>query len=1054
MRFSHFFITRPIFAAVLSILIVIVGGLALLRLPIAEYPDVVPPTIVVDAEYPGADARVVAETVATPIEQEVNGVEDMLYLESQCTNDGHMALTVTFKLGTDLDKAQVLVQNRVALASSRLPDEVRRGGVNVVKRSPNLTLVVNLVSPDRTRDQLYLSNYALLQVKDELARVEGVGSVETRIGLREYSMRIWLDPQKMAVRNLTASDVTRALQEQNLQVAAGVIGQAPAPAGTPFVYTVTTQGRLIDEEQFGDIVVLNNGQGAIVRLREVGRVELGSRDYDTISHVDGKPAAAMLVFQQPGANGVATSDAVRAAMNEMRKSFPRGVDYAIVYDTTQFVRESIASVRHTFLEAVALVVLVVIVFLQSWRASIIPLIAVPVSIVGTFAVMSVLGFSLNNLSLFGLVLAIGIVVDDAIVVVENVERNLAAGMAPQAAAFKAMDEVSGALIAVALVLAAVFLPTAFLTGITGEFYRQFALTVAVSTFFSALNSLTLSPALAALLLQPHGAKKDWLTRTIDFLFGWFFRLFNRAFDFLIRTFGAFTARAVRVAWLGAVIYVGLLALTWVGFQSVPVGFIPPQDKGYLVVYCELPDGATIERTDAVVKRITDIALAVPGVAHVLAFTGYSVVTSANSTNLATCFLPLEDFGKREGNEALSAKSIADQIQGRVVGIREAFVGVFPPPPILGLGSLGGFKLLVQDRNDRGLGQLARVAQGLAASASKTPGLSPAAFSTFRTNTPQLRVDIDRAKAKSMGVPLSEVFDTLQVYLGSSYVNDFNRFGRTYRVTVQAESEQRVEPADIGRLKTRNAAGGMVPLAALGAVTDLAGPGSVVRHNLYPSADLNAGPDATTSSGDAIALMEKLAARDLPPGYTIAWTDLTFQEKLAGNAAIYVFPLCVLFVFLVLAAQYESWSLPFAVVLVVPMCLLSAIGGIYFRNYDNNIFTQIAFVVLVGLACKNAILIVEFARQLEDQGRTRFDAAVESARQRLRPILMTSFAFILGVVPLVVATGAGFEMRRSLGTAVFFGMLGVTFFGLLLTPLFYVLIRKFAAVPVPPAEAAK
>lgn len=1043
MRFAHFFITRPIFAAVLSILIVLLGGISLFTLPIAEYPDVVPPTIVVDAAYPGADARVVAETVATPIEQEVNGVENMLYMQSQCTNDGRMSLTVTFRLGTDLDKAQVLVQNRVALANSRLPEEVRRSGVNVVKRSPNLTLVVNLVSPDRSRDQLYLSNYALLQIKDELARVQGVGSVETRIGLREYAMRIWLDPDRLATRNLTAGDITRALREQNLQVAAGVIGQAPAPPGTAFVYTVTTQGRLIDETQFLDIVVANNGNGAIVRLREVARVELGSRDYDTVSYVDGRSASSMLVFQQPGSNAVATSDAVRAAMDEMKRSFPPGVDYSIVYDTTQFVRESITSVQHTFFEAVALVVLVVVVFLQSWRASLIPLIAVPVSIIGTFAVMSMLGFSLNNLSLFGLVLAIGIVVDDAIVVVENVERNLASGMNPREATFKAMDEVSGALVAVALVLAAVFVPTAFLSGITGQFYRQFALTIAVSTAFSAFNSLTLSPALAALLLQPHGAKKDLLTKAMDFLFGWFFRLFNNGFDFLTAAFGDFTKRTVRVAFIGALLYVGLLGLTWVGFQAVPTGFIPAQDKGYLVVYAELPDGATIDRTDAVVKRVHELAESIPGVTHVTAFGGWSVVSGANSTNTATCFITLKEFEKRKGHKELSAESIAGQLQGRVAGIREAFIGVFPPPPILGLGSLGGFKVMIQDRRDAGLNQLARVTQGLAGAVSQTPGLSPVAFSTFRTRTPQLRLEIDRSKTKSMGVPLSEVFDTLQTYLGSSYVNDFNRFGRTYRVVAQAEAANRVEPADIGKLKARNAAGGMVPLASLGVVVDTAGPGSIVRHNLYPAADLNAGPAPNTSSGDAVKLMETLAARDLPPGYSIAWTDLTYQEKLAGNAAVYVFPLCVLLVFLVLAAQYESWSLPFAVVLIVPMCLLSAIAGIYFRNYDINIFTQIAFVVLVGLACKNAILIVEFARQLEDQGRDRFDAAVESARQRLRPILMTSFAFILGVMPMVFAGGAGAEMRRSLGTAVFWGMIGVTFFGLIFTPIFYVLIRKFA-----------
>jgi len=1041
MNFSHFFIRRPIFAAVLSIVTVLVGGIAVFQLPIAQYPEIAPPTVVVRAVYPGANPKVLAETVATPIEQEVNGVEDMLYMSSTSTSDGVMSLTVTFKLGTDLNTAQVLVQNRVSIALPKLPEEVRRLGVTTTKRSTDLTMVAHLVSPDGSRDELYLGNYAFLQVRDQLARIPGVGEA-TVFGARDYSMRIWLDPEKLASRNMTASDVVRGIREQNLQVAAGTIGQPPVPSGQDFQLTISTQGRLLDEQQFGDIIIKQGAQGQVTRIRDVARVELAARDYSVASQLSGKPASALVIFQLPGSNAIDTSDAVRAKLAELKKNFPPGIDYRVIYDTTLFARESIQAVVQTLFEAVLLVVLVVVVFLQNWRASIIPMLAVPVSLIGTFAVMKLFGFSLNNLSLFGLVLAIGIVVDDAIVVVENVERNIALGLAPVEATKKAMNEVSGPVIAVALVLCAVFIPTAFVSGITGQFYQQFALTIAVSTVISAFNSLTLSPALSAILLKGHHAKKDWFARIMDAVLGWFFRLFNQGFDSTTHGYTRAVSRVVRRGGVALAIYAGLLLLTWGGFKTVPTGFIPTQDSGYLIVFAQLPDGASLERSHKTLSRAGEIARTIPGVKGTVEFPGYNLLAGANLPNAGTMFVSLEGFEHRKDPHK-SAQAIMDQLYARYAELRDARVLVLPPPPVRGLGSVAGFKMMVQDRTDAGLDALAGTSFKMMVDGSQTPGLAQV-FTTFTTGVPQLFVDVDRAKAKSMNVALSDVNDTLQIYLGSLYVNDFNRFGRTYQVTAQADADFRVQADDIRKLKTRNAAGEMVPLGTLVDIHETTGPDKVIRYNMYPAADINGVAMPGVSSGQAIALAQQLAAKELLPGMGYEWTELTFQEILAGNTIVFIFPLCVLLVFLTLAAQYESWSLPLAIILIVPMCLLSAIAGVWLRSMDNNIFTQIGLIVLVGLACKNAILIVEFAKQLEDAGKSITEAAIEAARLRLRPILMTSFAFILGVVPLVLATGAGAEMRQALGTTVFFGMLGVTFFGLILTPAFYVVIRELTA----------
>src|SRR3989442_19543 len=920
MNFSHFFIRRPIFAAVLSIVIVLVGLIAMNQLPIAQYPEIAPPTVVVRAVYPGANPKVLAETVATPIEQEVNGVENMLYMSSTSTSDGVMSLTITFKLGTDLNTAQVLVQNRVSIALPKLPEEVRRIGVTTTKRSTDLTMVAHLVSPDESRDELYLGNYAFLQVKDQLARIPGVGDV-TLLGARDYSMRVWLDPENLASRNMTAGDVVRAIREQNLQVAAGTIGQPPVPSGQDFQLTISTQGRLLDEQQFGDIIVKQGSQGQVTRIRDVARVELAARDYSVASQLSGKPAAALVIWQLPGSNAIDTSDAVRAKLEELKRTFPPGVDYRVIYDTTLFARESIRAVVETLFEAVLLVVLVVIVFLQTWRASIIPMLAVPVSLIGTFAVMKLFGFSLNNLSLFGLVLAIGIVVDDAIVVVENVERNIELGLSPVEATKKAMNEVSGPVIAVALVLCAMFVPTAFVSGITGQFYRQFALTIAVSTVISAFNSLTLSPALSAILLKGHHTKKDWFAVGMDTVLGWFFRLFNKSFERTTHSYTRAVSGTIRRGGIALAVYAGLLVLTWGGFKIVPTGFIPTQDSGYLIVFAQLPDGASLEHSHKIIGPACEIAPTVSGVNGTVEFPGYNLLVGGNLPNAGTMFVSLESFEDRK-DPRKSAKAIMGQLYARYAELRDARVLVLPPPPVRGLGSTAGFKMMIQDRADLGLDALAGTAFGMMVDGSQTPGLA-AVFTTFTTRVPQIFVDVDRVKAKSMNVTLGDVNDTLQTYLGSLYVNDFNRFGRTYQVTAQADANFRLRAEDIGKLKTRNAAGDMVPLGTLVDVHETTGPDKVIRYNMYPAADINGVALPGVSSGQAIALAQQLAAKELPPGMGYEWTELSFQEILAGNTIVFIFPLCVLLVFLTLAAQYESWSLPLAIILIVPMCLLSA-----------------------------------------------------------------------------------------------------------------------------------
>ncbi len=1004
MNISSFFIDRPIFAAVLSIVTVLLGAIAYTTLPVAQYPDVVPPTILVQASYPGASPQVVADTVATPIEQEVNGVEDMLYMSSQSTTDGNMTLTITFRLGTNLDKAQVLVQNRVAIAEPRLPEDVRRIGVTTLKSSPDLLMVVHLRSPSKRYDQLYIGNYGLIQVRDVLKRIDGVGEV-TMFGLREYSMRVWLDPGRMTSRDLAASDVVAALQSQNIQVASGVIGQPPVPAGHAFQIQVTTLGRLLEPEQFENIIVKTGADGRVTRVRDVARIELGARDYSVNSYLNNEPAVAMAVAQRPGSNALATSDAVERTMKELSKSFPEGIEYAIVYNPTVFVRESIDEVLHTLFEAVGLVVLVVLLFLQTWRATLIPLLAIPVSLVGTFAALALFGFSLNMLSLFGLVLAIGIVVDDAIVVVENVERHIAEGLSPRDAARKAMDEVTGAVIAIAFGLSAVFVPTAFLGGISGAFYRQFSLTIAVATMLSAFNSLTLSPAMCALLLQPHGAEKDWFGKLWDRVFGRFFAAFNRGFERMTGAYSRGVAWITRHGVVALAGYAALLALTVIGFRAIPTGFIPAQDKGYLIAAIQLPDGASIERTDAVVHRAGEIILATPGINFAVQFAGFSGATRANSSNAGAIFIGPKPFEER--THGPSAVELIGTLQKRLSEITDADIFVIPPPPVQGLGTGGGFKLLVQDREGQGPRALQAATDEYVDAARHNPDVARV-FTTFRASTSQLFADIDRVKARKLGVPLENIFNTLQVYLGSIYVNDFNRFGRTFQVRAQAEGRFRAEPEEVWGLKTRNTAGDMVPLGSLLDVKWKNAPDRVVRYNMMPSAEVNGDAAPGGSQGTAIATMEQLADQTLPRGMSIAWTDIAYQAKLAGNTAIFLFPLCVLFVFLVHAAEYESWSLPLAIILIAPMCLPFALFGNWLRGMDNNLITQIGFIVLIGLAAKNAVLIVEFARQQqEDEGRDRFAAAVEAARLRLRPILMTSFAFILGVLPLVSATGPGF-----------------------------------------------
>ncbi|MCP8465777.1 efflux RND transporter permease subunit [Pseudomonas sp. ZM23] len=1042
MNFSQFFIQRPIFAAVLSLIILIGGAISLFQLPISEYPEVVPPTVVVRANFPGANPKVIGETVAAPLEQAITGVENMLYMSSQSTADGKMTLTITFALGTDLDNAQVQVQNRVTRTEPKLPEEVTRIGITVDKASPDLTMVVHLTSPDNRYDMLYLSNYAILNIKDELARLEGVGDVQL-FGMGDYSLRVWLDPNKVASRNLTASDVVAAIREQNRQVAAGALGAPPSPSATSFQLSINTQGRLVNEEEFENIIIRSGPDGEITRLKDIARVELGSNQYALRSLLDNQPAVALPIFQRPGSNAIAISNEVREKMAELKKNFPQGVDYSIVYDPTIFVRGSIEAVVHTLFEALVLVVLVVVLFLQTWRASIIPLAAVPVSLIGTFAVMHFFGFSLNALSLFGLVLAIGIVVDDAIVVVENVERNIGLGLTPIEATKRAMREVTGPIIATALVLCAVFIPTAFISGLTGQFYRQFALTIAISTVISAINSLTLSPALSAVLLKGHHEPKDRFSVLLDKLLGgWLFRPFNRFFDRASHGYVGTVTRVLRGSSIALLLYAGLIGLTWLGFSSTPTGFVPQQDKQYLVAFAQLPDAATLDRSEAVIKRMSEIAGKHPGIENTVAFPGLSINGFTNSPNSGIVFTTLKDFDQRKG-PGMSAGEIAAELNKQFADIQDAYIAIFPPPPVQGLGTIGGFRLQVEDRGNLGYEELYSQTQNILAKARALPELDPMSlFTSYQVNVPQVDAAIDREKAKTHGVAISDIFDTLQVYLGSLYTNDFNRFGRTYQVNVQADQSFRLEPEQIGQLKVRNNLGEMVPLATFIRISDTSGPDRVMHYNGFITAEINGAAAPGYSSGQAEAAIERLLKQELPNGMTFEWTDLTYQQILAGNSAIYVFPLCVLLAFLVLAALYESWGLPLAVILIVPMTLLSAIAGVILSGGDNNIFTQIGLIVLVGLACKNAILIVEFAKDKQDEGMDRISAVLEACRLRLRPILMTSIAFIMGVVPLVLSSGAGAEMRHAMGVAVFSGMLGVTFFGLLLTPVFYVLIRRF------------
>jgi hydrophobe/amphiphile efflux-1 (HAE1) family protein len=1028
MRISHFFIDRPIFASVVSIVIVILGAVAFVRLPVAQYPEIAPPTITVAGQYPGASADVVASTVVTPIEQQINGVENMLYLSSNSTADGKFSISVTFDIGTNLDIAQVQVQNRVAIAQPRLPADVRNIGVTVTKSSPDLMMVVHLYSPDKSRDPLFITNYATLEINDTLTRVDGVGSLIV-FGSRDYAMRIWLDPDRLQSLGLTANDVVAALQGQNVQVASGTLDQPPVKKPGAFQIAVQTLGRLADPDQFANIVVKQTPT-AVVRLKDVTRIELAAQDYSSNSYLNLDPAVAIAVFQRPGSNALATAHAIRTTMAELSKRFPQGLKYDIVYDPTQFIQQSVDAVQETIGEAIVLVVLVVVMFLQTWRAAIIPLIAIPVSLIGTFFLMATFGFTLNTLSLFGLVLAVGIVVDDAIVVVENVERNIAAGLNPRAAAIKSMDEVGAALIAIALVLSAVFVPSAFITGISGQFYRQFALTIASATIISLIVSLTLSPALCALLLQSHRERHEdrWWERPIH----GFFTLFNKGFDRVAQSYGWLAGRVVRVAVLMLVVYAGVLAFGLNEFRKTPIGFIPQVDGGYLITVVQLPPGASLDRTDAVNRKVVDIALHTPGVVGAVNIVGFSGATFTNAPNSGAIFLVLAPFNQRAKDPNQSAAAIQRQLFGQFIAMQDALVVVVAPPPVRGIGNAGGFRMMIEDRAGRGSQALQGAAYAMMARAAQTPGVQQV-FSLFETSTPQLYLDIN--------VP--DVFAALQIYLGSAYVNDFNLFGRTFRVTAQADSEYRMETRDVLKIRVRNSNGDTVPLGSFTTVRDISGPYRVPRYNLYPAAELDGSAAPGYSQGQAIEIMQKLAAETLPDGFSYEWTTLAFQQLRAGNTAVFAFMLAVVFVFLVLAAQFESLTLPLAVILIVPMCLVASIVGVVLRGQDNNILTQVGFVVLIGLAAKNAILIVEFAKQIEDQGRDRFAAAVEAAKLRFRPILMTSLSFVFGVSPLVWAVGAGAELRQSLGTAVFSGMIGVTAFGLIFTPVFYVASRWFA-----------
>ena len=1050
MRFSHFFIDRPIFAGVISVLIVLIGVFAYPSLPVAQYPEIAPPTIAITASYPGASAEVLGDTVAAPLEQEINGVENMLYITSSSTGDGRVTVNVVFKLGTNLDTAQVLVQNRVQSALPRLPQQVQVLGVQTRKNTPDLLMAVFLLSPDKSHDVQYLSNYATLQVRDKLLRLQGIGGINV-FGVRDYAMRIWIDPEKAAARNLNASEIVAALRSQNVQVAAGSVGAPPfAKGGSGFELSVQTQGRLTTPQQFGDIVIKAAADGAVTRVSDVARIEVGAQDYTTSAYVNGDQGIGLGITQLPGSNALATAKAIVATMEVAKKDFPPGVTYTIPYNPTTYVQQSIDSVQQTLIEAVALVVLVVLVFLQSWRAAIIPVLAIPVSLIGTFAVMAAFGYSLNNLSLFGLVLAIGIVVDDAIVVVENVERELKNGLSPHDAAFATMDEVGGALIAIALTLCAVFIPTAFISGISGQFYKQFALTISSATILSMIVSLTLSPALAAMLLKPYDKDHDRprgvlapLQRAANG--------FNRGFDWLSERYGRLTSRTVRLIGFILVAYVVLLGLAAWRFTATPSGFIPAQDQGYLIGVVQMPPGSTLQRTTAVLQSTVAKALKVPGVNHIVNIAGLDGASFSNAPNAGTMFLALDDFTVRRDHHQTGASILAD-LRKTLSAIDAANVLVIAPPPVRGIGTGGGYKMMVQDRNNAGPAALEKATFGMMMAANGTPGLT-SVFTLFNTGTPRLFADIDREKAQQLGVAPSAIFDTLNTYLGSSYINDFNLFGRTYRVTAQADAPFRHQPSDIVNLKTRSASGTMVPIGSVATLRNESGPYRVVRHNLYPAAELQGDTKPGFSSGQALKAMEDLAAKTLPTGFGFEWTELAYQQKTQGNTASIVFALAVVFVFLLLAAQYESLVLPFAVILIVPMCLLAAIIGVNIRGFDNNILTQIGLVVLVGLAAKNAILIVEFAKQAEERGEDRWHAAESAARTRLRPILMTSFAFILGVLPLVFASGPGQEMRQALGTAVFFGMIGVTVFGLLFTPVFYV-IASWVTSKLPTVHVGK
>jgi hydrophobe/amphiphile efflux-1 (HAE1) family protein len=1040
MRLSHFFIDRPIFAAVVSIIFVIVGAVSVSRLPVAQYPEIAPPVIRVSGQYTGASADVVAATVVAPLEQQINGVENMIYLTSNSTGDGRFQIDVTFELGTNLDIAQVQVQNRVAIAQPRIPVDVRNIGVTTIKSSPDLMMVVHLYSPDRSRNALFISNYATVEVTDQLNRIYGVGSVVV-FGARDYAMRVWLDPDRLQSLGLTTSDVVTALQGQNVQVASGVLNQPPTAEPRAFQVAVRTLGRLVDRNEFANIVVKQNST-SVVRLKDVSRIELAAVDYTTNSYRDLDPAVALVVYQLPGSNALATADKIKSTMEDLSKSFPDGLKYTIIYNPTEFIQQSIDAVVETIAEAIILVVLVVILFLQTWRAAVIPIVAIPVSLVGTFFFMAAFGFSLNNLSLFGLVLAIGIVVDDAIVVVENVERNIAAGLAPREAAKRSMDEVGSALIAIALVLSAVFVPAAFITGISGQFYRQFALTITGATVISLIVSLTLSPAMCALLLKPHANRRQnrWWSRPIHGFFG----AFNVSFDALGRGYGWLAGKVVRFAALMLVVYAGVILFGLNEFRKAPIGFIPQVDQGYLIIVTQLPGAASLARTDDVNRRVVEAALQVPGITHAVNFVGFSGATFTNAPNSGAVFVALEPFAERAKDPRKSAPALQLALQRKLSAIQEALVLVVAPPPVRGIGTAGGFRMMVEDRAGRGPEALQQAVFTMMGRAAQTPGVRQV-FSLFENSTPQLYLDIDRTKAQMLGINLPDVFGALQTYIGSFYVNDFNLLGRTFRVTAQAESTYRLDPKDVLQIRVRNSSGNTVPLGSFATVHDVTGPYRVPRYNLYPTAELDGAPAAGYSQGQAIEIMQQLAAQTLPAGFNFEWTTLAFQQMRAGNTAVFAFLLAVAFVFLVLAAQYESVTLPLAVILIVPMCLIASITGVTLRGQDNNILTQVGFIVLIGLAAKNAILIVEFAKQLEDGGRDRFAAAVEAARLRLRPILMTSLAFIFGVVPLVWATGAGAELRQALGTAVFAGMIGVTTFGLIFTPGFYVISRWLAAI---------